>query len=93
MRTIILTACLAMPCGAETPQCAPVNDALDVLESRYSEHPRVSGLTSAGVLMIVTASEGGGFSVLLVSPDGQACMVASGANFVLTDAPKPGVVN
>lgn len=61
------------------------------MAQKYAETPRVSGLTSTGALMIVTASEAGGFSVLLVSPEGVACMVAFGEAFALTEAPKPGV--
>ena len=90
MRALIL-ALAAFPAHAQTPQCAPLPDALASLAARYQEAPRVQALTSGGALMIVTAAEGGGFSVLLVSPDGSACMVASGVGFEVLDAPKPGV--
>ena len=49
----------------------------------------MSGLTSTGALMIVTI-RGGRFSVLLVSPDGVACMVAAGEGFALTEARSRG---
>lgn len=91
MRTILLTALLALPAQAQTPPCTGLPDALAALQQRYGEAPRVSGLVSNGSLMIVTASEAGGFSVLLVSPEGVACMVAAGEGFALTEAPKPGV--
>jgi len=91
MRALILTAVLAAPVQAQTPQCMGLPDALAGLAQRFQEQPRVSGLTSTGALMIVTASEAGGFSVLLVSPDGTACMVAAGEGFEVTEAPKPGV--
>ena len=81
---------LALPAQGQTP-CTGLPDALAALAARYDEAPRVSGLTSTGALTIVTASEAGGFSVLLVSPDGVACMVAAGEGFALTEAPKPGV--
>lgn len=90
MRALILTAVLAAPVHAQSA-CTSLPDALAALATRYGEAPRVSGLTSTGALMIVTASEAGGFSVLLVSPDGVACMVAAGEGFALTEAPKPGV--
>lgn len=90
MRALILTALLAAPVQAQTPQCMGLPDALAGLAQKYAEAPRVSGLTSTGALMIVTASEAGGFSVLLVSPEGVACMVAFGEAFALTEAPKPG---
>lgn len=91
MRALILTALLAAPVQAQTPQCMGLPDALAGLAQRYQEQPRVSGLVSTGALLIVTASEAGGFSVLLVSPDGQACMVAAGEGFAPADVPKPGL--
>ena len=81
MRTILLTALLALPAAAQTPQCTSLPDALMALQQRDGEVPRVSGLASNGSLMVVTAREAGGFSVLLVTPDGAACMVASGEAF------------
>ena len=91
MRALILTAVLAAPVQAQTPPCTGLPDAIAALQQRYGEAPRVSGLVSNGSLMIVTASEAGSFSVLLVSPEGVACMAASGEGFGLTEAPKPGV--
>lgn len=91
MRALILTAALALPAYAQAPQCMGLTAALAGLAQRFQEQPRVSGLTSTGALMIVTASEAGGFSVLLVNPEGVACLVAFGEAFALTEAPKPGV--
>ncbi len=59
--------------------------------TKYGESPRVSALTSSGALMIITASEAGGWSVLMVSPDGRACMVAAGTAFEALAKPIPGV--
>lgn len=70
-----------MPAAAQTPPCTSLPDALMALQQRYGEVPRVSGLASNGSLMIITAGEAGGWSVLLVTPDGSACMVASGEAF------------
>ena len=56
MRALILTAVLAAPVQAQTPQCMGLPDALAGLAQKYAETPRVSGLTSTGALMIVTAS-------------------------------------
>lgn len=90
MRSMILALCLAAPAQAQTP-CTGLPDALAALAARYAEAPRVSGLMANGQLMIVTASEAGGFTVLIVTPEGLACMAASGEGFALTEAPKPGV--
>lgn len=81
---------LAIPAQAQTP-CTGLPDALAALAARYDEAPRVSGLMANGQLLIVTASEAGGFTVMLVTPEGLACMAASGEGFALVEAPKPGV--
>ena len=91
MRALIMTAFLAAPVQAQTPQCMGLPDALAGLAQKYAEAPRVSGLMADGKLMIITASEAGGFTVLIVTPEGLACMAASGEGFALTEAPKPGV--
>ncbi len=79
---------LAGPAFAEG-QCAPVAAALAGLATTYAEAPRVSALMGSHVL-IITASEAGGWTALEVKPDGEACIVASGEAFEVMDAPKPG---
>lgn len=81
---------LALPAQGQPP-CTGLPDALAALAARYAEAPRVSGLMANGQLMIITASEAGGFTVMLVTPDGQACMAASGEGFGLIEAEAPGV--
>ena len=90
MRSMILALCLAAPAQAQTP-CTGLPDARAALAARYAEAPHVSGLMANGQLMIITASEAGGFTVMLVTPDGQACMAASGEGFGLIEAEAPGV--
>ena len=90
IRLIAVLLTLAAPGHAQTP-CTGLPDALAALAARYAEAPRVSGLMANGQLMIITASEAGGFTVLIVTPDGLACMAASGEGFALVEAPKPGV--
>lgn len=48
MRALIMTAFLAAPVHAQTPQCMGLPDALTGLAQKYAEAPRVSGLTSTG---------------------------------------------
>ena len=90
IRLIAVLLTLAAPAQAQTP-CTGLPDALAALAARYAEAPRVSGLMANGQLMIITASEAGGFTVMLVTPDGQACMAASGEGFGLIEAEAPGV--
>jgi hypothetical protein len=90
MKAILASLLIAAPAYAQEPQCTGLPDALAALAGQYQEAPRVSGLTSAGTVMLITASPNGGFSVLIVTPDGKACMVASGTNLEVQDAEAPG---
>ena len=90
MKALLALLAFTAPAQAQT-LCAPLTDALAALAARYAEAPRVSGLMANGQLMIITASEAGGFTVMLVTPDGQACMAASGEGFGLIEAEAPGV--
>lgn len=91
MRSIILTLCLAMPVQAETP-CLPLPQFLQGLEDRYDETPRMSGLAGAQ-LLIITASEAGTWTAVLVNPDGSACIASAGEAFVIAPTVAPGVLN
>lgn len=88
---IVLAGLSALPSRAQGAQCASVADALAALAARYHEHPRVSGLAANGAMMLVTASADGGFTVLMVSPDGTACMVATGTALELHAITAPGL--
>lgn len=89
---IAVAGLAALPGRAqEGPPCAQVADVLASLATRYAEAPRVAGLTSSGAMMLITANAEGGFSVLLISPDGTACMVASGVALEVHPAPVAGV--
>lgn len=88
---LCIAALLALPAQAQTPPCTGLPEALAALQRQYGEVPRVSGLASNGSLMVITASEAGGFSVLLVTPDGLARMVASGSAFEVLPQEPAGV--
>lgn len=88
---IILTGLAALPVRAQDVQRAGLPDALQGLSQRYAEAPRVQGLTAAGHMLVITQSATGSWSALLVSPDGQACMVAFGEALEVIEAVKPGI--
>lgn len=88
IRAAILLA-LATPAQAQQA-CAPLPDALTALASRYAEAPRAQGLMADGRLMVITAADAGGWTAMVVTPEGQACMVAAGEAFGIVEAPKPG---
>ncbi len=89
IRTLTLALCLAAPAHAQDA-CAPVADVLPVLAATYNEAPRVRALTAGGALMIVTASDAGGWTAMIVTPDGTACIIAAGEAFEASQPAAPG---
>jgi hypothetical protein len=73
-------ACLALP------------QFLDGLAEKYAETPRMSGLAGTQ-LLVITASEAGTWTALMVNPDGYACLVSAGEAFVAATAAIPGALN
>ncbi|NEY90765.1 hypothetical protein [Tabrizicola oligotrophica] len=68
--------------AAEAAQCAPRDQVVAGLATRFAESRRAAGLTAdangrAQVLEIF-ASEGGSWTLVVTLPDGTACLVASG---------------
>ena len=90
-RFLILTALLATTAQAETP-CLPLPQFIDGLAEKYAETPRMSGL-AGDQLLVITASEAGTWTALMVNPDGTACMVSAGEAFVIAPVAAPGVLN
>lgn len=82
---------LAREALAET--CGPYDGVSEGLRTGYGETPRFHGLTEgSGALMVVTLNEdSGSWTVLMVRPDGFACMVAAGSVGALVKAPPEGV--
>ena len=73
-------ACLALP------------QFLDGLAEKYAETPRMAGLAGTQ-LLVITASEAGTWTALMVNPDGSACLVSAGEAFVLSPPVIPGALN
>lgn len=84
-----LASFLASPAHAQQ-QCADLPEFLALLASNYQEAPRVSALAGGDALLIITAGDNGTWTALMVQANGLACMVASGVNFEVQDAPIPG---
>ena len=91
MRHVVLTLLLAMPASAQQA-CLALPQFLDGLAEKYDETPRMSGLAGTQ-LLIITASEAGTWTALMVNPDGSACLVAAGEAFVLAPPVIPGSLN
>ena len=61
------------------PQCAPRDALLEQLESASGEVPAGSGVIHGGALLeIVMTPDGATWSMVLTSPGGISCLVATG---------------
>lgn len=77
----LLTATLAAP-GARAQQTNPLCDArtsiLMTLNGRFDEQPSARGLASNGAVLEVLSSQDGTWTIIVTTPDGLSCMMASG---------------
>ncbi|CAA7614166.1 hypothetical protein [Magnetospirillum sp. UT-4] len=59
--------------------CAPREVLLASLSREYTEAPKAIGLANNGaVVELLTAPDGGTWTILMTRPDGTSCVVAAG---------------
>ena len=89
IRAIIIGALFASPAAAQN--CAPVTHVAEQLGTQYGETVQDMGIASNGALVQWWGNaETGTWTVIAVTPDGTACLVASGEGFEHTPtAPAP----
>jgi hypothetical protein len=87
-RLILATLCTLSAWPALAQGNCTTRTALTVaLATSYSEAPVIMGITSTGAVLELWANaETGSWTVLTVTPDGVACIRATGDNFM----PLPG---
>ena len=84
MRLVILAALAALfPFGAnaQSESCGPHAQVLEHLRQAYGEQQVMLAPTDRGDAMMVTAKDGGTWTLLQVRPDGITCIVVSGDAF------------
>ena len=93
---LLIVPFLAPAAHAQPQPCAPFEPLAKTLADRYGETQQSGGMAEAAgqpnALMLVFANEDTGtWSLLRVTPDGTACLIASGQDWQdwQTDA-KPG---
>lgn len=64
--------------SASAMVCGQHKVLAEALELQYQERQRALGLSRSGALIEVYASEGGTWTVLLITPDGIACILTDG---------------
>ncbi|WP_224825612.1 hypothetical protein [Cognatishimia sp. MH4019] len=85
---IVLSIALQVPLmaspGIDGPRCAPRADVIGHLSERYGEGRKAYGLAANDTLVEVYASdESGSWTIIVSSPNGLTCLVASGQAFEL----------
>ena len=86
MRTLAAAALALASCtpafAQPGPPCAPARDLLPHLESQYGEIPVARGLSSRGSLtLLVRSPDGATWSLIVLLPDGRACLADSGEDW------------
>jgi hypothetical protein len=74
----LVASCAAVPVSAQDTNCGPVNDVLVGLQANFGESPMIRALMGSGELLVMTVSEDGVWTALVITADGTACIVASG---------------
>ncbi|MEB3421902.1 hypothetical protein ACFSDD_09115 [Salipiger marinus] len=84
-----LTAAAAL--AQQTVTCAAQDQVIDQLDDLYGERLRATGLAGPTGLMQLFSAETGTWTILLVTPEGMACLLASGTDFeaVITPTGEP----
>ncbi len=73
----------SMPVQAQQqqPPCASRAEFLNHLSANYREAPVAMGLTANGGLLEVVASKDGSWTIIVTTPNGMSCGVASGLSW------------
>lgn len=79
---VILATQIAQSDPQNPPQCGPREAVTTLLADRYGETRRAVGLAGTTAVMELYASdETGTWTITLMLPDGQMCLMASGTNY------------
>jgi hypothetical protein len=88
--TLLILLFWPAPASAQSGFCDTHKNIVGLLEGKYKEHVVIEGMTKTGLVLIVYASEGGTWSVIMANPVGLTCMIAVGVGFKPTPLPIEG---
>lgn len=92
MRLIALAVLAASPVAAQEPQCGPRDPFVKTLADSYGESRVGVGIEARGGLVELYADpDDGSWTLLVVRPDGIACMVSEGHQWTIEAPAKKGV--
>lgn len=72
------------------PQCDAAEKVMQLLADQYGEERIGEGSAGGGQLLIFAHPDGDTWSVVVLLPDGQACLMASGADWTTIEPTPPG---
>ena len=76
-KPIIAALCL-LATPAHAIDCAPLQEVIAALASGYGEYEVARAMEDRGPMVQVYASAKGTWTMIMVTPDGRACFLASG---------------
>ncbi|MBA3753051.1 MAG: hypothetical protein H0X01_02690 [Nitrospira sp.] len=87
--TIATAAYAALACNyaqaqaqsIDIPRCAPRADMMDILKQKFQEVPAYSA-TSRQAMIEMTLSPKGSWTLLVISPEGIACVITDGNDWI-----------
>jgi hypothetical protein len=62
-------------------QCGPRQELVKNLGEKYKESPVGRGLTQPGQVLELFASQSGSWTMVVTTPNGTSCLIASGENW------------
>lgn len=75
---LLVTSFSYVPYADAATPCAPRNSIIKHLKSSFSEKLYSRGLVSEQMLMEIYVSKKGSWTILVTSPKGRSCIIASG---------------
>ncbi len=88
---VIGVLCAAAVARAQDgPQCAPIAKVAEWLRKEHGESPLAVGLMPNGMMQIYGNLETETWTLVRLSPDGEACLMAAGDNLQFATAVPPG---
>lgn len=62
-------------------QCGPHKRMTEILANKYKETPKANGTVSRKRLMQAFVSDGGSWTIVITTADGNSCIIAAGQNW------------
>jgi len=84
MRWLLAALVLAATPASAQNLCATLDKIADVLREDHREVPVQIGDTRAGQVVVFATPDGGTWTIVVVSPDGRACVVSDGKRWRAT---------